>query len=70
MKRPGKEPIRRASPELEAGETPALRAPVSAFVQRGASPLQANALRPETEGNCVAVRRGGEQPEVRDQSAG
>jgi hypothetical protein len=47
---------------------PALRAPESALVQRGASPLQAYALRPETEGNCVAVRRGGEQPEVRDQS--
>ena len=49
---------------------PAFRAPTSALVQRGAIPLQAYALRPETEGNCVAVRRGGEQPEVRDQSAG
>jgi len=24
----------------------------------------------KTKGNCVAVRRGGEQPEVRDRSAG
>jgi hypothetical protein len=24
----------------------------------------------ETEGNCVVERRGGEHPEVRDQSAG
>jgi len=45
-------------------------APASAHVQRGVSPLQAYALRPVTEGNCVAMRRGGEQPEVRDQSAG
>ncbi len=37
--------------------------------QRGVSPLQARALRPVTEGNCVAVRRGGKQPEVNDQSA-
>ena len=37
--------------------------------QRGVSPLQARALRPVTEGNCVAVRRGGKQPEVHDQSA-
>src|SRR5437588_8428068 len=54
----------------QAGGTPAVRAPVSAHVQRGESPLQAYALRPVTEGNCVAARRGGEQPEVRDQSAG
>src|SRR5829696_1208805 len=38
--------------------------------QRGASPLQAYALRPEAEGNCAAVRRGGEQPKVRDRSVG
>jgi hypothetical protein len=37
--------------------------------QRGASPLQVDVLRPVTEGNCVAARRGGEQPEVNDQSA-
>jgi hypothetical protein len=55
---------------LKAGETPAVRAPTSALVQRGVNPLQAYVLRPVTEGNCVAVRRGGEQLEVRDQSAG
>ena len=38
--------------------------------QRGESPLQANALRPVTECNCVAVRRGGEQQEVNDPSVG
>jgi len=27
-------------------------------------------LLPETEGNCVAARRGGEQPEVNHRSAG
>jgi hypothetical protein len=37
--------------------------------QRGESPLQVDALRPVTEGNCVAARRGGKQPEVNDQSA-
>src|SRR6185295_17476800 len=47
----------------------AVRAPVSALVQRGANPLQANALRPGTKDNCVAARRGGEQSEVRDRSA-
>jgi hypothetical protein len=35
----------------------------------GASPLRAYVLRPVTEGNCVATRRGGEQPEVNGQSA-
>jgi len=42
----------------------------SAIRQRGESPLRARALRPVTEGNCVAARRGGEQPEVNGQSAG
>jgi hypothetical protein len=41
---------------------------VVVFGQRGASPLQACVLRPETEGNCVLVKGGGEQPEVNDQS--
>ena len=52
------------SPEGTAG------APESANGQRGASPLQANVLRPETEGNRVAVRRGGKQLEVKDSSVG
>jgi len=45
-------------------------APESASSQRGASPLQANALRPVTECNCDAAMRGGEQQEVNDQSVG
>jgi hypothetical protein len=45
-------------------------APESVLDPRGASPLQAYALRPVTEGNCVAVRRGGEQPEVNRRSVG
>lgn len=53
-----------------AGETPAVRAPGSAHVQRGASPLQADALRPETNCNCGAAMCGGEQQEVNDQSVG
>jgi drug/metabolite transporter (DMT)-like permease len=46
------------------------RAPESAFGQRGGSPLQVRPLRPVAECNCVAKRRGGEQQEVNDQSAG
>jgi hypothetical protein len=45
-------------------------APESACGQRGASPLQVNALRPVTDCNCDAVMRGGEQQEVNDQSVG
>ena len=45
-------------------------APASVLNQRGASPLQAYALRPVTDCNCVAARRGGEQQEVNDQSVG
>jgi len=44
-------------------------APVSVFGPRGGSPLQARTLRPVTERNCVAARRGGEQRDVNDQSA-
>jgi len=46
------------------------RAPASVRGQRGGSPLQAYALRPVTDCNCVAARRGGEQQEVKDQSVG
>src|SRR6266545_4454743 len=49
---------------------PVACAPESTHDQRGASPLQVYALRPETECNCVAKRRGGEQQEVNDQSVG
>ena len=45
-------------------------APASVRGQRGGSPLQAYALRPVTDCNCVAARRGGEQQEVNDQSVG
>src|SRR5258707_6979513 len=46
-----------------------MRASASVFGPRGVSPLQARALRPVTDGNCVAARRGGEEPEVNVQSA-
>jgi len=42
-----------------------LCAPEGASSQRGASPLQANALQPVTECNCDAAMRGGEQQEVK-----
>jgi hypothetical protein len=43
-------------------------ASVSGFGRRGASPLQAVALRPVTDRHCVAARRGGEPREVSDRS--
>ena len=46
------------------------RAPGSAHVQRGGSPLPAGALRPVTECYCDAAMRGGEPQEVNDQSVG
>ena len=48
----------------------AASAPTKVHEQSGASPLQANALRPVTDCNCVAERRGGEQQKVNDQSVG
>ena len=47
--------------------SPSSSASASVFGQRGASPLQARALRPVTDGNCVLARGGGKQPEVNDQ---
>ncbi len=47
-----------------------LSASVSVYDQRGVSPLQVNVLRLVAEGNCVAVKRGGEQPKAKDQSVG
>ena len=47
-----------------------MSAPESVRGRRGVSPLQAYALRPVTERNCVAARRGGEQREVNNQSVG
>jgi hypothetical protein len=56
----------RRNPDLTVGAS----APESASSQRGASSLQANALRPVTECNCDAAMRGGEQQEVNDQTVG
>jgi hypothetical protein len=54
------------------GGNPAMESRTSAFGsvfgRRGESPLQARALRPVTESNCVAARRGGKQLEVNEQS--
>ena len=47
-------------------QEPLLRAPESAYGQRGGSPLQVRTLRPVTDCNCVAVRRGVKQQEVSD----
>ena len=58
----------KAEVEEPRGIKPVVCAPESARGQRGASPLQAYALRPVTECNCVAKRRGGGQQEVNDQS--
>jgi hypothetical protein len=52
------------------GRRPSVSAPASVHGRRGGSPLQACALRPVTERNCVARRRGGKQREVNDQSVG
>ncbi len=47
----------------------AANAPVKAFDQKGESPFQARRYRPVVDsGNCVSVRKGGEQPETNDQS--
>ena len=43
-------------------------APVKAFDQKGESPFQARRYQPVVSGNCVSVRKGGEQPETNDQS--
>ena len=47
-----------------------MSAPESVRGRRGESPLQVNALRPVTERNCVTVKWGGEQREVKSQSVG
>ena len=53
-------------------EIPALKgrvsAPVKAFDQEGESPFQANVTSLNNKSNCVAVRQGGEQLELNDQS--
>lgn len=47
-----------------------LCAPVNALKQWGASPHSGLDLTPIVEGNCVAARRGGEQPEANGWSVG
>ena len=61
----------RAYAPMPEGTRPEAAASASESVrdQSGASPLRANVLRPVTKSNCVAVRRGGEQQEVKGQSA-
>ena len=55
--------------QFQVGSTGVVRLQ-ACVIQKGASPFQANVLRPVTESNCVAARQGGEQQEVKDQSAG
>jgi hypothetical protein len=43
-------------------------APVKAIDQEGGIPFQANVTSLNNKGNCVAVRQGGEQPALNDQS--
>ena len=43
-------------------------APVKAFDQEGESTFQANVTSLNNKSNCVAVRQGGEQLELNDQS--
>src|SRR5215831_3874687 len=45
-----------------------LRAPESAHQQRGESPRRTEHWLSVAEGNCVAERRGGKQPEANNQS--
>ena len=47
-----------------------MSAPGSRRDLRGESPLLGECPLPVAEGNCVAVRRGGEQPEANMQSVG
>ena len=64
-----KEKEEKEEQESRAGWKPA---PVRlrACVVRGVKVPLRHALRPLTERNCVAVRRGGKQREVNDQSVG
>src|SRR5712672_1164093 len=50
------------------GRSPWLGAPESAHQQWGGSPHRRERWLSVAEGNCVAERRGGEQPEANDQS--
>src|SRR4051794_1204276 len=63
LARPESVPLPAVPPEAVAC------ASVSVQGQGGASPPQVDALRPVTDGNRVAARRGGKQPEVNGQSA-
>ena len=48
--------------------TPTASAPVKAIEQSGESPVRGIRYRPVVEGNCVFNRKGGEQPETKEQS--
>ncbi len=50
------------------GLAPMASAPVKAFDQEGGSPFQANVTSLNDKSNCVAMRQGGEQLELNDQS--
>ena len=51
-----------------AGQASSGSTPVGVSGLRGGSPLQADALRPVSESNCVLVKGGGKQLEENDQS--
>ena len=54
----------------KADEAARARARASARNQQGVSLCRDHKTSPETEHNCVAVRRGGEQWKVNDRSVG
>ena len=54
--------------EYQSGEDRRTRAPVKVENRRGASPRREEVWLLVAEGNCVAARRGGEQPEANDSS--
>ncbi len=55
---------------MGGGHPSSSSAPASAHNQRGESPLQVDALRPEADCNCVTERWGGKQQKAADQSVG
>jgi len=54
--------------QTNRGLKPTASAPVKAIDQEGGSPFQANVTSLNNKSNCVAVRQGGEQLELNDQS--
>ena len=53
---------------VDCGLTPAASAPVKAIELLGVSPDQGSRHLPEIDGNCVFMRKGGKQPEMKEQS--